>query len=457
MMASDRHRHVLQRASAACNQTCRRQPDAPPSEGRERTAPPTRRAHEKDARATVSYDALLSENQLLGCVVDELRDAVARREAAARQAEDALLELHHEGERTKEALLRERAELARARALLGEAVRAAHEQQQRAREAGAEGAAVELLLLREVAAVDELLLRQGAGAEAQHAPPTPAQALSAQVGRLRSAAAEAVRGMNEAQAECAWLHQQMQQLLREAAAASPSCGAQLKLQLRHALRGGGEAAGGEANGVPPRSGAEAAAEAAASSSAAYYKAVQRCHQLQSYVSELAQVDSKVRPQLLHAQERLAELHKENVELRLRLARSEGRAGACVDGEAEEERGGGEGVARLELSAKEERVVPRLANPTSGAADDESSTLRRQVSRLEAQAMAREAELHEAVAARVAAERARAAAEDAMATEMSWARSLDEMRLLDLAAIQQLENKLAQWGIWHHRSLELPPT
>lgn len=44
-------------------------------------------------------------------------------------------------------------------------------------------------------------------------------------------------------------------------------------------------------------------------------------------------------------------------------------------------------------------------------------------------MARAEQLEEAIEARLSAERARTAAETALQTEMSWARSLDEMRVL----------------------------
>ena len=75
--------------------------------------------------------------------------------------------------------------------------------------------------------------------------------------------------------------------------------------------------------------------------------------------------------------------------------------------------------------------------------------------LPSQALARGQELQEAIECRLAAERARAAAEEAMRTEMAWARSLDAMRLQDLAAIQQLEGKLAQWGVFHERHAPPP--
>uniref|UniRef100_A0A7S3C3T3 Uncharacterized protein n=1 Tax=Haptolina ericina TaxID=156174 RepID=A0A7S3C3T3_9EUKA len=36
----------------------------------------------------------------------------------------------------------------------------------------------------------------------------------------------------------------------------------------------------------------------------------------------------------------------------------------------------------------------------------------------------------------------------MRSELAWVKTLDEMRLQDLATIQQLETRLAQWSVWH---------
>ena len=38
---------------------------------------------------------------------------------------------------------------------------------------------------------------------------------------------------------------------------------------------------------------------------------------------------------------------------------------------------------------------------------------------------------------------------ALQAEGEWVRALDEMRLQDLATIQQLEARLAQWSVFHN--------
>ena len=150
-----------------------------------------------------SCGELVEENAILGAIIDDIQKRVPS--TTVRQTEEALLEMHTECVRTKDALAAEQRELQRARILLVDARRAAVLLQQRARMHELHAKATVQALIAEV---------HGTESEyAMHA--AYAHSLVEQVGRLKEAASEAVRGMQEAQTECGWLHQQMQQLLKE--------------------------------------------------------------------------------------------------------------------------------------------------------------------------------------------------------------------------------------------------
>ncbi|KAL3902656.1 MAG: hypothetical protein SGPRY_011979 [Prymnesium sp.] len=365
-----------------------------------------------------SSERLLEENRLLGAIIEELR-------AQLRQTEDALLQTHAEAERWRE----EKEQRARE-------AREWQKEWQREKEKEAERGADERERFGESrisfttrpgrgeAVVERVLLGELSSLEGEGG------SLRSQADRWRVAAVEAGEAMREAQAECGLLHSQLQRLIAEDAPSSPACRAALKQQLRAELAGRRSEAGfGGAAGE------------------AYLGAVGRCHDLQRYVTQLASLDSKVRPQLIKAEERVASLLRENAGLHARLSGGAAAAHAALEN-AMVPNGGAEA-----FGASEEE---RAGSCKSYALGEEVALLRRHVPWSE-QAMARAEQLEEAIEARLSAERARTAAETALQTEMSWARSLDEMRVLDLGAIQQLEGKLAQWAMWHDRHQQIGAT
>ena len=295
-----------------------------------RTAPSQAPKAQSVAGAATSSDAA-KENAL----VDDPQVPQQRSpplQACLRQTEDALLDMHEECKVAKAALQIER-----------DALRQTHQSslvlQQHVRNQTRERAACERVLLLEVATLErewEREMREGHSA------------------RLHAAAGEAVRGMHEAQAECRWLHDQLQAVLRDADESGGARGVggggvgvgggvgrggdgvgtgcagrgasrgdhgtrSVALALREATGGGGGGGGGAGAATDADEGGTA------SMRADFVRAVQRCHELQNHVAAVAEHDASVRPRLLRAHERIVAQQLEIDKLREAL-RVRARAG-----------------------------------------------------------------------------------------------------------------------------------
>lgn len=127
----------------------------------------------------------------------------ARAPLALRQTEDALLDLHQECKLSRQALRRQAEQLR----LAQEAISAEREHaavlQQDLLGTKARSEAIEAVFALELRAVEREL--PSAGGEAN---------LRRQLKTLRNVAAEAVSGMEEARAECEWLHTQLRSALQ---------------------------------------------------------------------------------------------------------------------------------------------------------------------------------------------------------------------------------------------------
>jgi hypothetical protein len=282
--------------------------------------------------------ALAAENGLLGSIVEDLQrkleasDAeVGGLRAQLKQTEDALLDVHEEGKQMKsrvgelEAALRSERKL---RATL----------QQRVQRQAADSDATVQVLFAELCEVEQLWC---------------AEVESGKGTQLRRAAEEAIEGMREAQAECTWLHEQLQLTLKETGGTSASdpaasSGAALRMRLasapvpslasrtpssaaasHHGVDGvqdgssGGGLAAVAAPGatslvpVPSHVGTNPSATALR---VAYVRAVQRCHELQMHAASSAASDASARGELLRCRERLVELQHEADGLRSQLRR-----------------------------------------------------------------------------------------------------------------------------------------
>ena len=228
--------------------------------------------------------ALLDENRLLGTIIDDLKQ---QRQPGApvvppattadllRATEDALLDAHAENKVLRNALESEREAVRRMRGMLEGAdhrLRACAFQQR-------QHLATEQVLVSEVALIER---EQWLGDTDR-----------AYVMRLRQAADDAVHGMEDAQAECRWLHGQLQKVLREARGPGGSAlGSSLRAELSDArpVTSSGSTDGNDDHVDAMR--------------APYVRAVQRCHELQLHVARVAEEGDRLRPLLLGATERV---------------------------------------------------------------------------------------------------------------------------------------------------------
>ena len=476
---------------------------------------------------------LRAENLLLGAIVDDLRSRCVSQEAAAaaaataspakppqalRETEDALLDMHQECKLARQALRRQTEVLQRTQAQLTDARRAAARQHEASATKLAQNSAAEHALVLEIAALE----RELAGG--------PSSLERARAAELERTARDAVQGMQAAQRECRWLHEQLcacvqQQadapasaavsgaLRAEMASATPGTNGRAlpsETQPAHGGADGGGGGGGSASFVAASSSAgghEGAAMHAMRSG--YVKAVERCHELHRHVAMLSEQDGRLRPQLAQALERVAtmqqqidELQRENALLR----RGGGGAGdSGGPGGGTSGNGGGSGGWGASVAASPHAALRQTANDVAhavrtgalasgagagigaevglgggcggcggagsgsgsvvgaggGGGGGEASlmleccALRAALATAEAQLLAAEKQLARKQAehsadqhAMVEAQRAAADAVRALQAESEWVRALDEMRLQDMHAIQQLEAQLHQWSTFH---------
>jgi len=296
-------------------------------------------------------DDLRAENLLLGAIVDDLRSRCVSQEAAVaaaaasppkppqalRETEDALLDMHQECKLARQALRRQTEVLQRTQAQLTDARRAAARQHEAAAAKLAQCGAAEHALMLEIAALE----REVTGG--------PSSLERARTAELERTARDAVQGMQAAQRECRWLHEQLcacvqQQQQADALSATAVSGA-LRAEMMSATPGtsgrallsepqpahGGDGGGGGGGGgggsllaAVGSSGGGGGHEGAAMHAmrSGYVKAVERCHELHRHVAMLAEQDGRLRPQLAQALERVAttqqqidELQRENALLR----------------------------------------------------------------------------------------------------------------------------------------------
>ena len=262
---------------------------------------------------------LEQENALLGSIIEDLRRGGARDSGGALEqrlaaTEDALLDMHSECKAIRGELRAEKESLRKAHAHLEECRRAALSFHEQLRAEVANHRATRRVLVAELA----LLERQWLGATDR-----------TYVARLRAAADDAVRGMHDAQAECRWLHGQLQAVLRDGGAAAraaavvaddarqqsdgdmPEGTGTLQLHLTAAASSTRPAAG-------PLSLAPSPSDTEAMRTA-NVRAVQRCHELQGHMARMADEGDRLRPQLASALGRVSGLQAENDALRVALA------------------------------------------------------------------------------------------------------------------------------------------
>jgi hypothetical protein len=458
--------------------------------------------------ATTSAAALAAENTMLGAIIDDLQRARPEADCAAvghiqqqlRQTEDALLDMHEESRQMRASFHEQSEALQAVRRSLGEERRATLLLQQRVHRLSSERAAAERVLTEELAQLERLWL---------------AETNEGYATRLREAADDAVRCMHEAQSECRWLYSQLQAVLMEA----PAGGAALRVQLASppqaiatpAAPGSASSqhSGGSRGGASVTSADLANADPSADAMrSAYVRAVQRCHELQLHAARAAEADATLRPELLRAFGRIAQLQAEVDSLR----RADGSAHATISPPTLDllaaDAAAAEGVPSLHhqqatsgkspsapavassVSAQEQPQKsplqpmqqqqqqqqllrggvtrspagamgaagskPRIGTPGSGggasaAAARETAGLRAELSRARAQVVSleralekRETEHKGDLDALCAAQRDAADSHRTLQSERAWVRALDQMRLDDMATIQLLEQRLEQW-------------
>lgn len=140
-------------------------------------------------------------------------------------------------------------------------------------------------------------------------------------------------------------------------------------------------------------------------------------------------DNTLRPQLLRAHERIASLHADNVQLRGQLVRERtlptptgARARALPLGDRNPPSGGEEApAARAEVGCGAERGEVERATV-------DLSLLQECLIEMEREAAVRGEEHGSCLRGLASAEQARAKMEEAMKTELTWVKTLDEMRL-----------------------------
>ena len=270
--------------------------------------------------------SLLEENALLGSIIDDLRKQGGGQqdlEQKLRATEDALLDMHAECKATRSELRAEQDALRKARAALDEGRRGMAMLQGRLRVEAAAHRVTQCALIAEVARLE----RQWVGALDR-----------GYASRLREAAETAVRGMHDAQAECRFLHEQLQSMLRDGGGGST---ARVAAAAAAAVPGSSEGAAGPRDGAasgsmlqPHQSAAASPREGEGSSPnreseemrTQYVLSVQRCHQLQVHLARVADEGEELRPQLARALERVSTLQAE-VD-RLRSEREERRRRAA---------------------------------------------------------------------------------------------------------------------------------
>ena len=149
-----------------------------------------------------SQTSLAAENALLGSIVDDLQRKLEASDvelnslrAQLKSTEDALLDVHEEGKQMQSRVGELEAALLSERKL-----RAALQQRLQRLIAGSD--ATEQVLSAELFEMEQLWCTE---------------VESGQGSQLRRAAQEAIEGMREAQAECNWLHEQLQLTLKETA------------------------------------------------------------------------------------------------------------------------------------------------------------------------------------------------------------------------------------------------
>lgn len=307
--------------------------------------------------------ALADENTLLGAIIDDmqrklsdhqqLESEVNELRAQLKQTEDALLDMHAEDKQ-----LRERASHLDAALQPERKLRLAL--QHRVKCQAAEADATERVLADELATLERQWL---------------AETDEGYASSLKIAAEEAIAGMHEAQAECKWLHEQLQAALKADATGGDGSGsAALRMQLASSLAPACSPAAAalpagssssirssrEAHGLDAATSARPAVDGTAALVAvdplqagaggsnahalrtAYVRAVQRCHELQLHSARSAESDANLRPELLRCRERIVELQHEADDLRTQLRRAAASRSECGGGGYGGGHGGGHG-------------------------------------------------------------------------------------------------------------------
>lgn len=129
--------------------------------------------------------------------------ARARAPVALRQTEDALLDMHQECKLSRQAMRRQAEQLRSAHEAIGAERERATSIQQDLLSVKAQSEAIETVFALELRALEREI------------PTSVGEAnLRRQLQRLRSVASEAVAGMEEARAECEWLHEQLRRAVQ---------------------------------------------------------------------------------------------------------------------------------------------------------------------------------------------------------------------------------------------------
>ena len=251
--------------------------------------------------------SLQAENELLAAIIEDLHKPRGKDHDSSllRQTEDALLDMHAENKATRNALAAESEQLHVTCAALDESKRSTFELQQRLRQQSLQHVATERALILEL---DHIERQWACSTEASY------------IAQLREAADTAVRGMHEAQAECKWLHGQLQAVLGEGGDGEEG-------DEDGGARGGthSQERGGRRSTLHLHLDAPAGSDSADAMRTAYVRAVQRCHELQVHAARLSDEGERMRPQLVRALERVASLQAEVDALRSGVPPSSSRA------------------------------------------------------------------------------------------------------------------------------------
>ena len=444
--------------------------------------------------APPTVKSLAAENALLGQIVEDLQRQLTHApptgragDAAAheklQQTEDALIEMNEDCQ----AMAAQKEEAVRAKEVAVLETRRDRVKMQQALHAHiVRKSAVEKVLLAEVAQSEEAL-----------------EEMSREASSLREGGEEAMRGMEEAQSECNWLHDQLQTLLDGKELSASARGRVAMLPSRESA-----ASAIVSSAIVGGAGAGSTMQATRT---AYVRAVQRCHELQLHAGRAAEAEAALRPELVKAMERIALLEAEGDALRSANARTAAAARTAAVGgasSAADACGVSPMPAPPELATlnpsrlnatPSELTSPPLHEPTpssrqartgaptgtwgrpktldssggrsssagrrggggggSGgggpAGTSETATLRGELARahayigeLEGQLERRGQDHQGVVESLCAAQRDATSALRTLQSERAWVAALDEMRLDDLKTIQQLESRLEQWSQLH---------